>query len=544
MRRFLIRGVKLALFASVLAVLLLAVAGPASAATLNVCPSGCPFSQIAPAIAAAHPGDTVRVAAGTYVGGFTVDIDLKLVGAGAAATVISGGGPVITIGQLFASSEPTVSIDGVTITGGVTHSSVQSNGFFGIEGVWASGGGVEIPPNADFTGGANVTISNSVITANRAAPTTAIDSGLPCPPDITITCIDGDLPFALAAGGGIDNWGTLTLVGSTVSNNLVGTAADPGSVASDANGGAIMNWLAGLTISNSKLDGNHVSATAPNGRFADGGAILLEGGSLRVSNGSVMNNSAVLDTGQPNDIPDGFLAIAGGIHAGGGVSAATITNTTVSGNSASMTNSVGDSTAFSGGLHTDGVMTLSNDVIANNSIFSRSTNGNGQGDSGAGELAGTITNTQFTGNSVTVVSDTGDVNVSAGAAIFTGTLTKSVVSNNHISGTGANIILAGGGLQTGGPMTLRNTIVSGNSGSANGSSGTAQGGGIFAVDESPNGPPGGPLILTNSSVTGNVLSGSSTITLQGGGIFVTNPLTLTNTTISGNVPDNCFGSSC
>ena len=73
MRRFLIRGVKLALFASVLAVLLLAVAGPASAATLNVCPSGCPFSQIAPAIAAAHPGDTVRVAAGTYVGGFTVD---------------------------------------------------------------------------------------------------------------------------------------------------------------------------------------------------------------------------------------------------------------------------------------------------------------------------------------------------------------------------------------------------------------------------------------------------------------------------------------
>jgi hypothetical protein len=458
--------------------------------------------------------------------------------------VISGGGPVITIGQLFASSEPTVSIDGVTITGGVTHSSVQSNGFFGIEGVWASGGGVEIPPNADFTGGANVTISNSVITANRAAPTTAIDSGLPCPPDITITCIDGDLPFALAAGGGIDNWGTLTLVGSTVSNNLVGTAADPGSVASDANGGAIMNWLAGLTISNSKLDGNHVSAPAPNGRFADGGAILLEGGSLRVSNGSVTNNSAVLDTGQPNDIPDGFLAIAGGIHAGGGVSAATITNTTVSGNSASMTNTVGDSTAFSGGLHTDGVMTLSNDVIANNSIFSRSTNGNAQGDSGAGELAGTITNTRFTGNSVTVVSDTGDVNVSAGAAIFTGTMTNSVVSKNHISGTGANIILAGGGLQTGGPMTLRNTIVSGNSGSANGSRGTAQGGGIFAVDESPNGPPGGPLILTNSSVTGNVLSGSSTITLQGGGIFVTNPLTLTNSTISGNVPDNCFGSSC
>ena len=36
-----------------------------------------------------------------------------------------------------------------------------------------------------------------------------------------------------------------------------------------------------------------------------------------------------------------------------------------------------------------------------------------------------------------------------------------------------------------------------------------------------------------------MLSGSSAITLQGGGIFATNPVTLTNTLIAGNLPDQC-----
>ena len=44
-------------------------AGPAFAATLNVCPSGCPYAEIAPALAAAHDGDTSRSAlAPTTVG--------------------------------------------------------------------------------------------------------------------------------------------------------------------------------------------------------------------------------------------------------------------------------------------------------------------------------------------------------------------------------------------------------------------------------------------------------------------------------------------
>ena len=92
------------------------------------------------------------------------------------------------------------------------------------------------------------------------------------------------------------------------------------------------------------------------------------------------------------------------------------------------------------------------------------------------------------------------------------------------------------------PGTLQNTTVSRNTGHASANNGTAQGGGIFAVDQSANGgPPGGPLILTNSRVTSNILSGNPAITLQGGGIFATDPVTLTNTLIARNLPDQCGG---
>src|SRR5215470_10300912 len=132
--------------------------------------TGC-YQALQPAFDAAHDGDTIKIAPGTYVGGVTIDASVKIVGAGAGKTIINGGGPVLTIGAFGASSEPTVSIDGVTITGGVTRSSPESVPLTGKEGVYALGGGIEIPANADFTGGATVTITNSVITGNRVAPT-------------------------------------------------------------------------------------------------------------------------------------------------------------------------------------------------------------------------------------------------------------------------------------------------------------------------------------------------------------------------------------
>ena len=514
-------------------------AGPAAAATANVCPSGCPYTQIAPALAAAKNGDKIKIGPGTYDGGVTIDVSVKLIGAGAGRTIISGGGPVLTIGEFGASSEPAVSIEGVTVTGGITRSSPESTPFIGQEGVFAAGGGVEIPPNADFSGGATVTISSSIITGNRVAPSATVSSGLPCP--------GGDCPFAFAGGGGIDSWGTLTLANTTVSNNSVGSASGLSALASDATGGAITSFLGPLTINGSAVHGNHASATGPNGRFAEGGAISASGGTLKINNSSVTDNSAALAASLPNSVE--LLANGGGIHISSDVSVATISNTTISGNAVSMTNTIGDAEAFSGGVHVnlDVDFTMSNSVVADNSVSSATlagSTGDAEGDSGAGEVLGKIANTRMTGNNVTVTSVAGDTTALAGALIYFGSITNSVITDNHVqaSSPGGAVFAAGGALVVDEPgLTLRSTQVSGNTVDASGASGSAQGGGIFDALV-PSGPPGGPLTLLNSSVTGNALSGGAGITLQGGGLYVQRqPLTLTRSVIAGNSPDQCFG---
>src|SRR5215467_6930772 len=176
--------------------LLWAGAGAASAATLTVCPSGCQYRQIGPAVAAARNGDTIQVGPGTYQGGITINVSVKLAGAGAGSTIIRGGDHVLTIGALGASREPVVSISGVTITGGLARSSPESVPYFKEEGVVAAGGGVEIPPQTVPkkglpTNGATVTISDSVITGNTADPVRAVSPGPTGPP-----CTGGSCPIA------------------------------------------------------------------------------------------------------------------------------------------------------------------------------------------------------------------------------------------------------------------------------------------------------------------------------------------------------------
>jgi hypothetical protein len=521
-----------------------------AARTLCVGGPGC-YATLQAAVAAAQDGDTISIAPGTYAGGVTIDVSVKIAGAGAGKTIIRGGGSVLTIGDFGASSEPTVAIQGVTITGGVARSSPESIPFVGQDGVFALGGGIEIPPNADFSGGATVTISNSVISGNRVAPTTAIDSTIPCPPDITIPCINGDLPFALAAGGGIDNWGTLTLAKTTVSNNRVGAASGlTPSVASDTNGGAIMSWLGPVTISNSAISGNQATATAPNGRFADSGAMLLEGGALTISSSSLTNNQASVSATMPSDVASG--TVAGGVHVGGGVSVATITNSTLSGNTSTMTNSVGDANADTGGLHIDANpddVTLSNDTIANNHVNSQTiagSTGNADGSSGAGEISGTFSNLRLTGNTVDVSAVSGNASAEGGASVFDGgTISNGVISDNHVhvSSPSDSVSVRGGGIDVAVSLTLLNTTVSGNTVTANGTSGSAFGGGLYdvAFPDGPDGPPGGPLVLQHSTDTGNTLSGGG-ITLQGGGLYLQDePLTLTNSVIAHNLPDQCHG---
>ena len=110
--------------ACALTVALVVVAAPTQAASkqpaARLCVGGkkC-YETIQPAVDAASDGDTIRIGRGTFAGGVTVGKSVDLVGDGAGKTIIQGGGPVLTLWTEGAPAQPTISIRGLTITGGL-----------------------------------------------------------------------------------------------------------------------------------------------------------------------------------------------------------------------------------------------------------------------------------------------------------------------------------------------------------------------------------------------------------------------------------------
>lgn len=519
---------------------------PALAASLCVgSGSGC-YSTIQAGLNAAHDGDVIHVDPGTFAGGITVNVSVQLIGAGAASTIIKGGGPVVTIGQDGAATEPTVSITGVTITGGLNTSNPLP--------YFARGGGIAVPAAANGAIGATVTITDSVITGNAAIPSASIPVSFICP-----TC-----QFAGGIGGGISNLGTMALTNTTVSNNQSGDRPGLPAFASDAEGAGILDGFGAiLTLKNSVVTGNHAVATAPNGRFADSGGIMARpGASLTIDGSTVSDNAADLSTAINTAGPTGtgIGANSGGLHvqqdfSSGVMATATIRDSTITGNEVSATNQSGDAVAFSGGIDDDGSLTLRDSTVSNNQVtgtstFTGSPAGSAFTDSGGIEIEGpaTISNTKFTGNSVSAMSIAGQA-VAGGGAISPGsptpgvmtTVSNSLFSGNAVSATSTtgSVSAGGGGLSNVGALLVRDTTVSYNSVTATGPSGYAQGGGIANVNIGFGSP---QLTLQDGAITHNTLTASPGMSLQGGGIYNGSggAVRVANTAIAKNTPDNCY----
>src|SRR4051812_38057138 len=247
------------------AVALAVSAAPASAANLCVGSGGGCSATLQAAVAAAHDGDTINVGKGTFAGGVTIDKSVSLVGRGAQKSVVSGGAPVLTIFRAANPTGLTVSISGLTITGGVNDAQPDPEVTFG--------GGIWIPtsqlPNPPFNGpGATVTIDDSVITGNQVMSRVAIPPFAFC----------GPLPCGFNAGGGIDNGGVLTITDSEITNNTSGSTGSLTTVASGTTAGGIVNRRAStLVLRRSVVSGNHATATLPNGQFAGAGGIDSSG---------------------------------------------------------------------------------------------------------------------------------------------------------------------------------------------------------------------------------------------------------------------------
>jgi hypothetical protein len=196
----------------------------------------------------------------------------------------------------------------------------------------------------------------------------------------------------------------------------------------------------------------------------------------------VTGNSALLEASLPDTVE--LLAQSGGIFIGSGP--ATIVASRIADNSVAMTNSVGNATAFSGGLNVGPEVDfrMSNSVIADNEVSSAATgsHGDAEGDTGGGALLGTVTNTRITGNTVTVSCAGGDAFAAIGGLLQFGSLTNSVVSDNHLnalSPEGSAAVIGVGVMVADNTLTLRNTRVSGNTAVASGQDGFGRGGGIY-----------------------------------------------------------------
>jgi hypothetical protein len=493
------------------------------------------FGTLAAAVAAAHDGDTVTVRAGTVAGGVTIDKSITLAGAGMHVSVIRGGGPVLTIGSSSATKTLTVSIRDLTVTGGYSRADrtgecgpdIPTCGL-GYQKATALGGGIEVLPRADSLPGAKVAISNTAVTGNRTAPTTTV-------PSVEALCPGGPCPASQAAGGGIDNWGTLTLTDSVVSDNQAA-----GELTGQADGGGIVDESsAKLTLIRSSVTGNTASA-APNGRFADGGGIYVDhDGTLTVQHSLIDGNTASLTSRYPASVGDSHAGTAGVDVQSGGT--AMIDHTSISDNRVSVTDPNGAPVGFDPGLCVcDSAATLTltdSKVNGNHLVVNVKTSAEG-GSGGGLEADGNavITHTEVKGNTVMVTSDTGVAAAVAVVNIFDGAgravMRDSTISGNHVTATSKSgtATVRGAGLANNGPLLLSRVTISGNSATASAPHGWGRGAGVFNGLVFPT--PSPSLIVHHGAIA------------SGGGIYSKGfPAQADTGVVTANTPDDCVGCS-
>ena len=259
--------------------------------------------------------------------------------------------------------------------------------------------------------------------------------------------------------GGVGNSGTLTITGSTLSDNIA-----------DVFGGGINNDGT-LTVTDTMLSGN-------SGGFSGGG--IFNRGTLSVTGATLSSNSADYGGGIYSQ-NGGTLTVTGSTlsnnsaHEGGGIDSrgmATVTNSTLSGNTA----------VYDGGALWTGYSAV---AVTNTTISGNSAGRNGGGVYGRNDTL-TVADSMVDDNSA------GRSGGGIVSNVSTLTITDSMVDDN--SAAGGN----GGGIDSAGITTVTNSTLSGNSAAGNG-------GGIFSTYSST-------LILSSTTLSGNSAA-------SGGGIF-------------------------
>jgi hypothetical protein len=432
------------------------------------------------ALARAGDGDTILLTPAVGAAGITLTQGELLVKHNVTITGVSNSNPVTISGggqsRVFEiAGGASVAIADVTITGG--------NAQMGNADYEGRGGGVVVDV------GGSLAITDSTVTGNMAL-----------------------------RGGGIDDFGALTVNRCTVSDNQAlyqGPAGlDPGS--HYGGGIAVFSgdpfsplFTATATITNSTVSGN---TALENGGGIAGVAstvtvdhCVVTGNTATEFNGGGLNNHYGIMTVSHSRVDDNKVpqfSVGGGMFNDGTdfhshfVSTLTVTDCDVDGNTA----------GFGAGVYNAGTLTLSDSRLTNNVTV---------GDWGYGggviiwyRATAALQNDVITGNSA---NDGGGV-WSAG----TTTISASKIDNNTAARTGGGIITEDGSL------TVENSEINNNDNS------TGWGGGGLYVDY-------GTVTLSHCDISGN------TSGWDGGGIFNWDTLTLTDCTLSGDTAADAGG---
>lgn len=289
---------------------------------------------------------------------------------------------------------------------------------------------------------------------------------------LTLTSTSVISNVAQIAGGIWNNGGALTLISSTVSQNLATT---------NAGGGVYNNGpTSSLNMTGSTVSGNTALS-------AEGGGIV-SGGPVTITGGSIISNTA------------GTVACTtctgGGIYKVGS-SNLTLTNVNVSNNKILGTSA---SAAGAGINNSGGSLIINGGVISNNVVSYLTSNGGGIFHAGPGSA--TISGTLIVSNTAGFGGGIGN-----GNSVAMTVMNATIISNTARFGGGISNLPSG-------LLTVSGTWIQANIA-------TVYGGGITSD---------GPLTITNSTVSLNQTTGSP----GGGGIYTDSPMTITNSTISSN----------
>ena len=367
------------------------------------------FSTISAALAAAHTNDTIRVAAGTYIGYVTITQTVTLQGGWNAAftqrdpvafpSVIlppDANSSVVNIQGLFTDTTAVApTLDGFTITGG-------------------RGGN-----NGNHGGGLRVRSSNAVVSNN---------------------IITGNVGFLYGGGVWVQDGAPLFSHNQIVNNRVTSGGAA---------GGGVELETTRATLSNNLIAGNAVSASAGFG----GGVAVLGGGPVTLTSNTILSNAAAIIT---STTPLYDVGYGGGVY----VSQAPVqlSGNVIQSNAANAVFAYGPGGAFGYGggvaiVNTPAFTLTGNTIVSNTAGYKYNVYLSGGGlevESSAGSLTGNVIATNRANGNILFGNG-------AGLAAYTSTLTiqgGQILSNS----TAINCEGYGGGLYlSNSPLTLNAT---------------------------------------------------------------------------------------